>query len=232
VRRLPPPVPVRHVGLVGLGGLGGLMVALTVALSGCTSAGSRTHTITSTVDTTVTRTATHTSTPPTAFTPKPATTVTPLPPGQAPGRGEVERACPYILSSQEQGPSSMADLEGDRVYRTTVLTGLKPVGCRFYFWSGPYEAIAEIAPQTFATAQQAHDAMVLTARAGTQATGYPNLLPGIDAISYRTKFFGADCARDWACAFAKGNVLVIVRTQRTDTSLNGRLIAKAIAPKI
>lgn len=225
MRRLILRVPVMPVVLVGV-------IGLAAALGGCTSSRSRTHTITSTVDTTVTRTATHTSTPPIAFTPKPPTTVAPLPPGQAPGGGEVERACPYIRSSQEEGPDSMADLEGDRVYRTTVLTGLKPVGCRFYFWSGPYEAVAEIAPQTFATAQQAHDAMVLTARAGTQATGYPNLLPGVDAISYRTKFFGEDGARDWACAFAKGRVMVVVRTQRTDTSLNGRLIAKAIAPKI
>jgi hypothetical protein len=31
--------------------------------------------------------------------------------------------------------------------------------------------------------------------------------------------------------FAKGKVLVTVRTQRTDTSFNALLIARAIAPK-
>jgi hypothetical protein len=126
----------------------------------------------------------------------------------------------------------MADLEGDRVYRTTVLTTMNPVGCRFYFWAGPFEAIAEIATRRFATATAAHDAMILTARVDPNAIGYPNLLPGIDAVSFRTKFFGPDGSSDWACVFAKGKLMVTVRTQRKDTSLNARLIARAIAPKI
>ncbi|MDT4910575.1 MAG: hypothetical protein QOI69_3816, partial [Pseudonocardiales bacterium] len=35
----------------------------------------------------------------------------------------------------------------------------------------------------------------------------------------------------WACVFAKGKVMVLVRTQRKDTSLNALLIAQAIAAK-
>jgi putative component of membrane protein insertase Oxa1/YidC/SpoIIIJ protein YidD len=125
----------------------------------------------------------------------------------------------------------MADLEGDRVYRTTVLTDLKPVGCRFYFWCCQYEAIAEIAPQTFATADAARAAMIATAKVDPSAQGFHNLVPGVDAISYRTKFFGPDGARDWACAFVKGKVMVVVRTQRSDTSFNAREIVQAIAAK-
>jgi hypothetical protein len=201
-----------------------------VALTACTGGAADNPTVTSTVDETITNTVTHTPTAGATFKPKPATSVAPLPPGQAPAADEVERACPYILSSQDQGPVSLADLEGDRVYRTTVLTGMKPVGCRFYFWSDPYEAIAEIAIQAFPSTRAAHDAMVLTAQAGNNAQGYPNLLKGIDAVSYRTTFFGGDGDNDWACVFAKGKLMVTVRTQRTDTSLNARLIAKAIAP--
>lgn len=161
-----------------------------------------------------------------------AKTVAPLPPGVAPAAGEVERPCPYILSSQNQGPNSMADLEGDRIYRTTVLTTMKPVGCRFYFWSGPYEAVAEIATKRYASPTVARAAMIATAKVDKGAQGYPNLLPKIDAISYRTKFFGPDASRDWACVFVKGTLMVTVRTQRSDTSLNARLIAKAIAAKL
>jgi hypothetical protein len=161
-----------------------------------------------------------------------AKTVAPLLPGVAPAKGEVEKACPYILSSQNQGPNSMADLEGDRVYRTTVLTNMKPVGCRFYFWSGPYEAIAEIATKKYASPRTARAAMIATAKVDSAAQGYPNLLPNIDAISYRTKFFGPDGNRDWACVFVKGSLMVVVRTQRKDTSFNARAIATAIAPKI
>jgi hypothetical protein len=204
--------------------------AAVLALVACTS-GSRGPTSTTTRDTTIHSTVTETPPAATPFRPKPASTVAPLAPGQHPSAGAVDKPCPYIRSSQDQGSNSMADLEGDRVYRTTVLTGMKPVGCRFYFWSGPYEAIAEIATRTFPTARAAHDAMVLTGQAGTEVAGKPDILPGVDAVLYRTKFFGPDGARDWACVFAKGRVMVTVRTQRTDTSLNALLIAQAIAPK-
>jgi hypothetical protein len=146
-------------------------------------------------------------------------------------KGEIEKPCPYIVSSQDQGPDSLADLEGDRVYRTTVLTGMSPPGCRFYFWAAPYEAIAEIATRRFSDSVAAHDAMVRSGEAGTQVEGKPDIVPGVDAVLYRTRFFGPDGARDWACVFAKGKVMVTVRTQRADTSLNALLIAQAIAPK-
>lgn len=204
-------------------------VALTVSLASCTP--KKPTAVTTTRDTTVHATVTETSQGPPTFTPKPASTVAPLVPGQQPAAGEVEKACPYILSSQDQGPDSVADLEGDRVYRTTVLTAMKPVGCRFYFYAPPYEAIAEIATYTFGSAAEAHDGIVLTSRTGTAAQGKTAIVPGVDAVVYRTKFFGRDGARDWACAFAKGKVMVIVRTQRFDTSLNALLIAQAIAPK-
>lgn len=199
-------------------------------LAGCTS---KSNPSGGASDVTNTTTVTHTrSAPAPTFAPKPESTVSPLPPNAAPAAGEVEKACPYILSSQSQGPNSMADLEGDRVYRTTVLTNMKPVGCRFYFWSGPYEAIAEIATQQFSSSRDARAAMIATAKVDSGAQGYPNLLPAIDAISYRTKFFGPDGSRDWACVFVKGSLLVKIRTQRSDTSLNARLIAQAVGPKI
>ncbi|MEP7178169.1 MAG: hypothetical protein ABI775_03700 [Pseudonocardiales bacterium] len=204
-------------------------VVLVVVLSSCTR---KEHVITTTRDTTVHATITETTQPPPpTFKPKPATTLAPLAPGQPPAAGEVEKACPYILSTQDQGPNSMADLEGDRVYRTTVLTTTKPVGCRFYFYAPPYEAIAEITTRTFPTSAEAHDAIVLTSRTGSAAEGKKAIVPGVDAVVYRTKFFGLDGASDWACVFAKGKVMVIVRTQRKDTSLNALLIAQAIAPK-
>jgi hypothetical protein len=204
-------------------------LAIAITLTGCTPSSPKQ--TTTTRDTTVKSTVTKTTQAPPTFKPKPAKTLAPLAPGQQPGPGVAERACPYILSSQDQGPNSMADLEGDRVYRTTVLTATHPVGCRFYFYAPPYEAIAEIAPRTFASDLDAHDAMVLTGQAGTEVEGKPNIVAGVDGVLYRTKFFGPDGGRDWACVFAKGKVMVTVRTQRTDTSLNALLIARAIAPK-
>jgi hypothetical protein len=54
----------------------------------------------------------------------------------------------------------------------------------------------------------------------------------VDAVLFRTRFFGPDGVRDWACAFAAGRLMVVVHTQRADTSLNALLLAKAIARRI
>ncbi len=60
-----------------------------------------------------------------------------------------------------------------------------------------------------------------------------DLIPGVDAVLYKTQFFGPDSAKggDWACAFAKGNVMVVVHTQQTNVSFNARSIATMVAPK-
>ena len=203
------------------------ITAVALVAVGCTSAA------TPTTDVTITSTVTHTRPAPApAFTPLPARTVAPLPPSAAPAKGEVEKPCPYIASTPADNPAvNVADIEGDHVYRTTVLTGLKPVGCRFYFYAGPYEAIADIVPRVFATAAEAHNAMVLTAKAGSQPIGQPGIAKGVDAIQFRTKFFGPDGSRDWACVFAKGRVMVIVHTQRTDEASSALYLARAIEAK-
>lgn len=202
------------------------MTTVALTLTGCTKSASP-------PDTTSTRvvTQTHTSTAP--VTAVRAGYVAPLPPGQHPAKGEVEKACPYIKSTQDEDPvHSVAVIEGNRVYRTTVITTMKPVGCRFYFWASPYEAVADIVTKPYASATLAHNAMVATANAGARAEGVKNLVPGIDAVLFQTKFFSEDGAKDWACAFAKGSILVIVHTNQTDVSFNARELAAYIAPKI
>ncbi|HEU5007607.1 MAG TPA: hypothetical protein VFT67_11560 [Jatrophihabitantaceae bacterium] len=205
-----------------------LVVAAVAPLAGCTPSSGPP------APPDVTHTATQVITQAPTFVPRPARTVKPQPPGSRLPAGEVERRCPYIASTPDENPKvNVADIEGDHVYRTTVLTKLKPVGCRFYFYAPPFEAIADVVPHTFRTDLDAHNAMVLTAtKTGTQAMGKPSILAGVDAVLYRTKFFGPDGRRDWACVFAKGKLMVVVHTQRSDTSLNALLLAKAIARRI
>lgn len=200
-----------------------------LVLAGCTS------TPPTPPDTTVTHITTSTSTRPALVPsyhpPRPAAR-RPLPPGAPVHKGETERECPYIHSGLDVDSGAgvnLADLEGDRVYRRTVLTNFKPVGCRWYFYAPPYEAIAEIQPHRFATAHEAFDAMILTARTGQELITEKNFVPGVDGICFRTKFFAPDGNRDWAFVFAKGATMVIVYTQRTDTSRNALYIARAIA---
>lgn len=203
-----------------------LVTVVAIALGGCTKSASP-------PSSTTTNTVTQTHTSPAPAVPVAAGYVAPLRPGQRPAKGEVEKSCPYIKSTQDEDPvHSVAVIEGNRVYRTTVITAMKPVGCRFYFWAPPYEAVADIITHSYGSATLAHNAMVGTAKAGSRAAGITNLVPGIDAVLFKTKFYSADGNQDWACAFAKGAVLVIVHTNQTDVSFNARELAAYIAPKI
>jgi hypothetical protein len=204
------------------------------AVSGCTAStpgGAATPSTPGTV-TTVVGTHTTTATPsPQTFRPPAPSSRAPLRPNHTVHRGEKEESCPYIRSGLDEDNGTgvnLADIEGDRVYRTTVLTTLKPVGCRWYFYAPPYEATAELRPQTFATADAAYNAMVLTARTGTEPYTERNFAKGASGIGFKTRFFGPDKGNDWAFAFVKGRVLVVVYTQRTDTSRNAFYIAQAV----
>ena len=202
-------------------GLAALLV--TCALAGCTSAPTPEIINDTTIDSTVTSTV-----PPSTsgYTPPPALTVTPLPPGFPPRPGEVEGGCPYISSLQVQ------NIVGSHVARTTMQTGTVPEGCRFYFYAPPYQAIADIVFSQLDSHTAAYNAAITLARAGTDATGKPSIAPGVDAVLFRTQFFGPDGARDWACAFAVGKALVVVHTDRFDTSFPALELARVIASKL
>lgn len=209
--------------------------ALAVAplvIAGCTSSGRPGPTSTITRDSTSTRTRPA----PQRYQPPPPKFVHPLPPGTRPPRGEKDHSCPYIrtgldVDNDYSGGVNLADLEGDRVYRNTILTDLHPVGCRFYFYAPPYPAEAEIEPHTFATAAEARDAMILTARTGHNELVVRNFVHGLTGISFQTKFFAQDGGQDWAFVFAKGRRMVVVYTFQTNVSHNALYIAQAIAKK-
>jgi hypothetical protein len=199
-------------------------LVLVLALAGCT----RHKTVVITTETVIaTTTQTLTSSPPAqaSYVPPPATIPAPLPPGAKPAAGETEQACPYIANDD------VADIEGDHVYRSTVLTTMTPVGCRFYFYASPYNAIADIEPTTFANSTLAYNAMVATGLAGKGTLSAKNIIPGVDGVTYQTTFSSPDGGKDFACTFAKGNVMVTVHTQQNNISFNAKALAAAIAPK-
>ena len=159
-------------------------------------------------------------------------TVTPLPPSKRTPKGEVEGRCPYIAAGVTVQPTSapnIADIEGDHVYRSTRLTRFSPVGCRFYFYASPYEAVADIRPFTYGSAKEAYAAMIERARLGSEQITERNFSGSLTGICFRTPYFGPDGAKDWAFTFAKGRHMVVVYTQRNDTSRNALYIAQAIA---
>ena len=159
--------------------------------------------------------------------------VPPWSPSEPVPRGEKEVSCPYIKAGPniEPDPSGndFADLEGNRVQRVAVLTTLKPIGCRFYF-QNDYHPVGDILPSTYPTPTDAHNAMVATADAGTDANSVRSFVPGIDGISFRTRLSAPDNGQDWAFAFAKGDHMVVIRTdQNQATPANAVYLAQAIA---
>jgi len=149
------------------------------------------------------------------------------PPSAAIPATDLKAPCPYVSTADAQ------QAQGNHIYLTTV-TKQTPPWCRFYFYSSPFNAVLEIAPTVFATPLEAHNALVLTAQASTQASSissYPNFAPGVDLISFRTAMFAPDNGLDWACAFVKGTTMVLIRTQQKDTSQDARNIAALIVNK-
>jgi hypothetical protein len=72
---------------------------------------------------------------------------------------------------------------------------------------------------------------VLTARTGRNQIAQRDFADGVTGISFQTRYFGPDGRRDWAFAFAKGRHLVVIYTQRLDSSRNAVYIARAIVGK-
>ncbi len=167
-----------------------------------------------------TRTETETLSPSQAPLPT-LTTAAPLP-AQLPA-GQTAKECPYIASQD------VADIVGSHVYRTLVGTD---GSCRFYFYSAPFNAIADITVATYSSPAQAVDAMTRTALKGTEASTQSDIAPGVNGALFRTAFLARDNGQDWACAFTVAAKLVVVRTWTTNASASALSLAAAIAPKI
>ncbi|WP_157749254.1 DUF2020 domain-containing protein [Jatrophihabitans sp. GAS493] len=164
---------------------------------------------------------------PVDFVAKPQVPLGDIPPGGTVPSGWIKGDCPYISTEDA------AQAEGNHIYLTTVSKS-KPTACRFYFYSDPYNAVLEILPTTFATATEAHNAMVLTAKASpvpSSISSYPNFMPGVDLISFQTQMYAPDKGKDWAAVFAKGKTMVLVRTQQNNVSEDARHVARLVVGK-
>lgn len=129
--------------------------------------------------------------------------------------------CPYLSNQRE------ADLEGTRVGRSTVLTST-PVGCRFYDAYDETQPTMELTIHRYATATAAFNRVARTG--GSSAFGTPGI--GAGAVLYRMSFDPADGDRDWACAFAKGTLVVVIKTGQAKSSADARNVARAVVDRI
>ncbi|MGI8679250.1 MAG: hypothetical protein ACR2LX_11285 [Jatrophihabitans sp.] len=197
----------------------------TVATAGCTAP----TTTSSTKDSTTTITASASSSAPDAPTQRGPTTAA------------TARSCPFL------GKQSAADRVGLRLDAIKVLSsGGKVIGCRFYplghpnaqcnetclqqeHLPPPSQAVIEIASAQYASATDAHAAAFSLGTAGTNPQ-QAQIAPGVTGVCFQTEFYPKDRDQDWACAFNKRAVLVLVHTATTE-SFNAVQVAKGVAPK-
>jgi hypothetical protein len=165
------------------------------------------------VDSTVVRTTVTTRTPTPAPQPTGAINVGPT--------ATIVAPCPYL-----DVPTAQAQ-EGNRIGRTVVLQAAgQPIGCRFYYYYDADHAVLSITSARFRSANLAYNAMVRLGQAGRNQLPVRNLIPGVDGVLYQTAG-----NLDWACSFAKGDMVVTVLTDQKNVSFNARNIAATIAPK-
>jgi hypothetical protein len=116
------------------------------------------------------------------------------------------------------------------------------VGCRFYALQdsplhesehlpGPHQPAIEIVTVRYPSTIAAHNAFVRLSEKGrnVQQASIVGQAPG---LCFQTDFYPKDDGLDWACAFSKGDVMVVVRTVVTSPALNAILVARAVAKNL
>jgi hypothetical protein len=145
----------------------------------------------------------------------------------------AEGSCPFLDQQTAAGDVGM------RLARTTVeSSGGKPVGCNFYALQGsplsesehlpgPNQPAIRITSTRYPDAAAAHNAMVRAAGQQAQQAKVGTLT----GLAFQVEFDPADKGKDWACAFTKGDTLVVVTTAVTTPSFNAVALANDIVDR-
>jgi hypothetical protein len=125
-----------------------------------------------------------------------------------------------------------------RLARSEVLVNRGRVtGCRFYALQGsvlhsserlpgPKQPVIAVTSTRFRGALAARAALVRLARGGSNAQRAS--AAGAAGICYQQRFYPPDRGRDWACAFADGATVVLVRTVVTSPALDVVRLGRAV----
>jgi hypothetical protein len=125
-----------------------------------------------------------------------------------------------------------------RLARSQVLlSGGRPTGCRFYALQhsslhaserlpGPDQPVVAVTSARYRSVDAARAALLRLARAGRNPQRAE--AAGAQGACYQTDFYPPDHGRDWACAFARGASVVLVRTVVTSPALNVIDVARAV----
>ncbi len=131
-----------------------------------------------------------------------------------------------------------------RLARITALTsGGATVGCRFYALQGsplsrsehlpgPHQPALEILVSRYPSDLAAHNAFVRLDQAEGTNPQQASIVGQAPGLCFQTSFDAADKGKDWACAFSKGKLMVVLRTVVTKSALNVILVSRAVAARL
>jgi hypothetical protein len=137
--------------------------------------------------------------------------------------------------------ASVRNTLGMRLGRLTRLTGTGVRGCRFYALQGsslhasehlpgPKQPVLEILVRRYASATEAHNVVVLTARSGHNAQRVS--LGKTKGVCFQTDFYRKDHGKDWACAASKKRVEVVIHSVDTTGTFSTATILRAVLRRV
>ena len=139
------------------------------------------------------------------------------------------------------GAQFVRDTMGMRLGRITRLHGGGATGCRFYALQdsalhasehlpGPKQPVLEIVVRRFPTPVEAHNAVVLVARAGRDAQRV-DLGRAVGAC-FQTAFYPKDRGKDYACAANVGRIEVVVHSVDTTGTYSTATVTRAVLRRV
>jgi hypothetical protein len=144
-------------------------------------------------------------------------------------------------SCQFASATAVRNTMGMRLGRITRLTGTRVSGCRFYALQGSYlhakehlpgpeQPVLEIVTHRYASAREAHNAVVLIARSGhnPQRESFGK----IEGACFQTNYYPKDHGQDWACAANKRRIEVVIHSVDTTSTINTQSILRAVLHRV
>jgi hypothetical protein len=145
------------------------------------------------------------------------------------------KSCPLVTAA------SVRSTLGMRLGRISRLRGVKVSGCRFYALQdsslhtsehlpGPHQPVLEVVVKHYVTQVEAHNVVVLTARAGRNPQRVS--LGKTKGACFQTNFYPKDHGKDWACAANVKAVEVVVRSVDTTGTFGTATILRSVLHRV
>ena len=152
--------------------------------------------------------------------------------------------CPLLSTADGLVGGAVSSALGMRLGRVSALkNGSTVTGCRIYACQDNAvcasenlppadQPVVEVTSSRYRSAVLAHNALVLLERKIGHNPQQVSIKTGYTTLCFQTRFYPPDNGQDWACAFAHGDRLVVVKTVVTSPALTALDVTKLVARKL